>query len=477
MRSSDLVRVNVWLWQSLLALLLVGCTEPNGPATPPPPLPPAPMGGIPWSLQFASQSQAHDHGGFDMDASGNVLVWMHGEQAIDFGPNSVNATGSMDWFLGKFDIHGQLQWIRHFEANGLSLNIHATFDEGDPASIVVTIRTNGPMTLEDHGVVLEQPTSLALMKLDADGEPLYIHDFAAGQDTPAYSFTRVRQDGHVFLGLTVFKNQTIDFSSTPLSCTDDMCSILAELDTNGVPIHARMLPEPVDTVNAITFGSGDDLVIAGQFSRGIDFGDGPHPCTESMSPYVVKLPSIMDPPIWTRAYCGYEEQWATSATVDKEGNVYFAGEGMPPMDFGGGPLEAPWSGNWGAFVVKLAPDGSHLWSRIVDAGAAQKVALGPNGGVFVGGHFFPESLRGSQVFLYVLDESSGKTTRARRALTPTEFAPFRLYTMSVNSNALMVGGALYESNDSSKPAPFVDFGTGALVNKGGQDLVVSVMLP
>ncbi|HRI67911.1 MAG TPA: hypothetical protein PK156_26920 [Polyangium sp.] len=458
------------------SLLLTSCTAPYDNETPPVPLPPPPpmQESLPWSLQFSSQSGATDYGGFDMDASGNVLVWIHGEQTMDFGTSTVTAVGSADWHLGKFNKKGELSWVRHFIADGIT-NIAATFGEGDPASIVVTIRTDSPMLLDGDVDMTVQPTTLALMKLDANGEVLYLQHFGVGESNFGPCQTRVRRDGHVFLAL-MLNNQTVDFTGTPISCGADWCTVLAEFDVDGTPIHARKVPGSVDTVNSISFGPADSLVVAGQFTNEIDFGDGPHPCTESMSPYVVKLPGIMDAPLWTNAYCGYEEQWANAAIFDDDGNVYFGGEGMPPLDLGGGSLETTSKG-FAGFVAKLAPDGSHMWSRFLDEGLVNKIEFAPDGRLFVAGMFHNEALTGSQVYLYELDPTSGKSLAARRVLTSAGFAPFRLTAMSVQSDALMVGGSLVNDNSGMVSTPLLDFGAGPHFNRGNDDMVVAIVPP
>ncbi|WP_437513096.1 SBBP repeat-containing protein [Sorangium sp. So ce1099] len=76
--------------------------------------------------------------------------------------------------------------------------------------------------------------------------------------------------------------------------------------------------------------------------------------------------------IWSRQFGGLDTETGTNIALDASGNILLGGvysgpwHGVPgpPVDFGGGPL--PWDAEFislGAFVVKLDPDGNHLWSH------------------------------------------------------------------------------------------------------------------
>jgi hypothetical protein len=77
----------------------------------------------------------------------------------------------------------------------------------------------------------------------------------------------------------------------------------------------------------------------------------------------------------------YNSAW--SIATDATGDLYAAGivYGSAAIDFGGGPLTPPYSATgYAAFVVKLAPDGTHLWSKLLpcassDASSAPHLAV------------------------------------------------------------------------------------------------------
>ncbi|WP_437582071.1 hypothetical protein [Sorangium sp. So ce887] len=111
--------------------------------------------------------------------------------------------------------------------------------------------------------------------------------------------------------------------------------------------------------------------MTGAFEGTVDFGAGPLVSAGSADVFVLKL----DPAghaIWSRRFGSspYGEA-GTKIALDASGNILLGGsyggavfDGPPPVDFGGGPL--PWAYDFSSsavFLVKLDPDGNHLWSR------------------------------------------------------------------------------------------------------------------
>lgn len=65
---------------------------------------------------------------------------------------------------------------------------------------------------------------------------------------------------------------------------------------------------------------------------------------------------------WSGSYGDGSAQHARAVTSDAHGNVVIAGEFTGTVHFGGDPLTSP-PNDWSAFVVKLDPQGNHVWSQ------------------------------------------------------------------------------------------------------------------
>jgi hypothetical protein len=125
--------------------------------------------------------------------------------------------------------------------------------------------------------------------------------------------------------------------------------------------------------------------------------------------------------VWGTVLGGDGSIFPKSVAIDGSGNIVVVGAfAGGSIDFGGGPLNN--SGGDDIFIVKLAGDGSHIWSLAVGAGddqGALAVAVDGNDNILIGGTFrgtfsFPGgpglNAAGNQfsdAFLAKLDPSGG----------------------------------------------------------------------
>ncbi|MEZ4307116.1 MAG: MopE-related protein [Polyangiaceae bacterium] len=94
-------------------------------------------------------------------------------------------------------------------------------------------------------------------------------------------------------------------------------------------------------------------------------------------------------PLWAKGFGAAGQQQAYDIATDASGNVYVVGSFAQSIDFGGGPLVS--AGGTDVFLVKLDPDGNHLWSKgFGSAGIYQEafgVAVDAGGNVTIAGYF------------------------------------------------------------------------------------------
>jgi hypothetical protein len=108
-----------------------------------------------------------------------------------------------------------------------------------------------------------------------------------------------------------------------------------------------------------------DIISAGKLNGTIDYGSGPLTSVGDYDLFVSKHASD-GRHLWTRAFGGPGEDVPGNGpgiAVDPSGNVPVAGfTTSGTIDFGGGTLSGA-SGGRDAFVLRLTPDGEHLWSE------------------------------------------------------------------------------------------------------------------
>lgn len=116
-----------------------------------------------------------------------------------------------------------------------------------------------------------------------------------------------------------------------------------------------------ETATAIATDAEGNVFVVGYFDGSIDFGGGPMQALGSADVFLVKL----DPQgnhLWSRTFGGAGAHYSTGLAVDGEGSAVITGTSLGAVDFGGGPLVI--TAGFGAFVARFDASGGHVWSTI-----------------------------------------------------------------------------------------------------------------
>lgn len=132
-----------------------------------------------------------------------------------------------------------------------------------------------------------------------------------------------------------------------------------------------------------------NVILAGYAAGEVDFGGGPVEPSGPASAFVAKFDPWGDL-IWARRFASSSgDSFASGVTVDLDDDIFLTGAFRSSIDFGGGPL-TNFGGGATAFVVKLTPDGDHVWSRGAtgnDEQTPRGVVVDGEGNVSIAGSF------------------------------------------------------------------------------------------
>jgi hypothetical protein len=293
-----------------------------------------------WACGWGSFNSDEVHS-LGVDNGGNVYVTGLFNEEVDFDPGPGNdyraSNGNADVFLGKFNQHGNLQWVRNwgsiYDDRGYALavdnmdNVYATgyyrytadFHPGPP--------------FDWHDSMGEEDAYLC--KYDWAGDFKWARTWG-GDSADMGLDTAVADDGSVYV--TGYFMGTVDF-------------------------HPHPLLEEVRTSNG-----GSDVFLS-KFNSSGDF-------------------------IWVRTWGGngYGDE-GRAVTVDSMGNVYVCGNFTYEVDFDPDPVtefKLKSAGGFDAFICKYTPSGSFVWAGRwggVDNDAALGLARDSMDRVYVTGYF------------------------------------------------------------------------------------------
>ena len=182
---------------------------------------------------------------------------------------------------------------------------------------------------------------------------------------------------------------------------------LARYDANGAPQWTRQVTTQDVTVYALSVTPEGNLLAAGVYFGAPDLGTGPLPEVPRFASLFIAKFSPTGQTVWAQGFLAQSTHpddnllnlpiWPSAVSTDAQGSLVVAGNFYGRMDLGGGPLfagDASVGRNesyWGGFVAKFNWRGEHVWSRALEAAAAEPpatvrtVATDAAGNVLLGG--------------------------------------------------------------------------------------------
>lgn len=113
---------------------------------------------------------------------------------------------------------------------------------------------------------------------------------------------------------------------------------------------------------AITHDAAGNVIIAGAFSGTVAFGVNTLTSAGNSDIFVAKF-APDGAPIWAKSFGDGKDQSARAIAADAQGNVVVVGQFVGSVNFGGSSFTSVGPNFDDAFIVKLGPQGNHIWSK------------------------------------------------------------------------------------------------------------------
>lgn len=430
-----------------------------------------------WSKKFGDPGIARAWS-TAIDSADNVVIAGDLSGTVDFGNGSLVGTGLGDAFVAKFDSSGKAIWSKTFQNDGSQTPHAVEIDSAD--NIVLLGQFNG--TVDFGGgplmtAMMDMESDTFLAKFGPDGSHLWSKHI----DVPdAWFGYDVRTDSAGNVVLTGSFEGTVDFGGGPLVSTG-VDAFVTKLDANGNHLWSRHFGG-TDRVmpSTLEIGTSGNILVTGYFGGTVDFGNGPLIDKDwtaqiaTIDLFALMLDSNGNP-LWSKSFDLYNPGNTRATAIDADGNVIIAGDFYTAVDFGGDVLVT--EGVDDIFVAKLDASGKHLWSRRFGGKSddrASGVGLDVGGNVVVTGMLSAtadfgggpiSSAGGADVFAVKLDPSGNHVWSRRYGDTESQYPA----GMAIDS-----GGNVFVTGNF---AGMIDFGTGLLVNDGGDDIFLAKLGP
>lgn len=434
-----------------------------------------------------------------VDGSGNLLVAGTFDDWIDLGEGTVNSLGQKDSFLAKFDSDGALLWAKYIRAADDQVINDVAVGMSDVIYLLGTFHNED---IDLGGGVLTNQGNADVFVAAYSASGTHVWSIAAGADGSQYGGSLASNAVGDVVATGVFQGD-MDFGEGPLETYGSLDVFVAKFNDAGVHVWSHSYGGPASqipldvaidefgvVVTGLFYGSidlgegivesngnsdlfvlhltpsgmyswsltsgsagfqesyslanceGGDVLVAGWFDQGFDFGPFPLTTSGSYDIFLAKVDAT-GTPLWAQAFPGSAGADAARAlTLDAAGNIVLAGYVRGPVDFGGGPVA--WDSASDAFVAQFDADGTHLDSESFGGGNEQ---LGLDVGVdSIGNIILTGTVADS------IDFGGGPLVST--GIRDIFIAEFGLAPSSVDGTPVLDAGSLFRLR--SEPNPIVD---------------------
>ncbi|MEM1033166.1 MAG: hypothetical protein AAGN82_22670 [Myxococcota bacterium] len=327
------------------------------------------------------EQRGHD---VDVDSGNNLVVTGYHFGAIDFGDGPLSSVGNRDLFLAKIDPQGNEVWSQQFGDASAQFGWDVMVAPND--DIIVGGYFFGQVDLGGSNLISGGQRDAVLARFDGAGNHLFSARFGGTQEDLARTVA-AGPNGEMAIG--GYFEGTIDFGGGALVSAGDLDTFVAVFDAAGTHVWSDAFGAAgEDRIFDLIFDAGGNLYASGRFEDTVDFGGGPLVSAGGFDAFVAKY-GPTGTPLWSQRYGDGDDQFIRGLAVDASGDVIFAGYGDGTVDLGGGPLTSV--DDFDVFVAKLDGSGAHQWSAIYPGPESQftrDLDVDPAGNIVFTGYAF-----------------------------------------------------------------------------------------
>ena len=300
-----------------------------------------------WSSQYGDANN-QSVSGVAIDSESNIVVTGAFAGEVDFGGEALVSAGGTDIFVARFDKLGALLWSARFGDAANQVARGVAFDSSNNAFLAGTF--DGMLDFGTGAITSAGGTDAFIAKLAASNT---FEWFTRGGDKSDQSVAAVAADsaGNVIVA-GAFAG-SVGFGASPLMSAGAQDIFVAKLADSSIPSWSGRYGDASDQVaTAVGVDHQGSVLVAGNFSGAVNFGGDTLASLGGTDVFVTKLDSGGNHS-WSKRFGNGDDQEASAAAFDSNGNGIVVGSFRGAVDFGGGLLTS--AGGRDIFVAKFAP--------------------------------------------------------------------------------------------------------------------------
>ena len=410
-----------------------------------------------------------------VDSDRNSYITGYFIGTATFGLTTLTSRGAEDVFVAKLDPRGKFLWAT--SAGGTSWDIGFEISVDRTGNSYLTGSFEGTATFGTTALTSKGRMDVFITKVSPTGKFLWAFSVGGASLDKGYTIS-VDHIGNSYL--TGYFHGTAAFGSTTLTSKGGQDVFVAKMDSSGKFLWATSAGGASwDEGNGISVDSTGNSYVTGYFEDTAAFG------TRTLTTlkgeiFVAKL-DPMGKFLWVTSVGGDYGGGGNSISVDLAGNSYLTGAFWGTAIFGSTTITSSFPycmgkihcyRKWDAFVAKLAPSGTFLWVKTIQADTSGSgIIVDSHGNSYVTGNFNGYARLGGSV-------DFGSTTLKPKGLYDVFLAKLDPYGMFLwATSAGGVGGLTFgtgislDSEGNSYVAGYfrgttVAFGSTTLTAKG-----------
>ncbi len=345
-----------------------------------------------------------------MDTAGNTYVaGMFSGTTLTFGSVTITNLGDYDIFLVKYDVAGNVIWVRG--AGGTDIDYVTSLVVDASGNIYETGYFQSP-SITFGSIILPNTGSddIFLVKYDANGNVLWATS-AIGTGYDQANSVVADVSGNTYVTGFFYSPAFIFGSNTLTNTTGSGDIFIAKYDTAGNVLWVKSVTGAFDDYgSSVGVDAAGNSYLAGYFdSYTLSFGSITLTKTGGENIFLAKYDAAGNVQ-WAKSAAGAGFDQATSIAADASGNTYLAGHYSSTLTFDTTTLTN--AGGIDNFLAKYDASGNVLWAKGTGGTGGDitsSVAIDSSGNAYITGYFTSPTLTFGSTTLTNAD-NTGNTT-------------------------------------------------------------------